>query len=110
MAPRAHRRKLATELTYAAPPALVVAQLCTACPVPPGGVERWPTSQKEGCSGWHSDNCLWGGVCSRGDVYNGCLEYVFGYGIERFLALEGGSRRNQQWIVRRGVVGSTLFE
>ena len=55
-------------------------------------------------------NCLWGGVCSRGDVYNGCIEHVFGYGIEPFIALEGASPANQQWIVRRGVVGSTLFE
>ena len=85
-------------------------QLCTACPVPPGGVERWPTSQKEGCSGWDSDNCAWGGVCSRGDFYNGCIDHVFGYGIKKFIALEGCSRRNQQWIVRRGVVGSPLYE
>ena len=127
---------------------VVVSQLCTACPVPPGGVKRWPTSQKAGCSGWHHTNCKWGGVCSRGNVYNGCggrtlargcnihvcapeppclicrlrvrgcwrggrdrcIEHVFGHGIKPYIALEGCSALNQQWIVRNGVVGSLLYE
>ena len=87
-----------------------MAQLCTACPVPPGGVDRWPTSQKVGCSLADSENCMWGGVCVHGGTKNGCIDHVFGYGFKKFVALEGCSLRNQQWIVRRGVVGSSLYE
>ena len=76
------------------------------------GADRWPTEQKEGCSSSvHAAlNCKWGGVCVYDAVQNMCIENVLGYGIEKVIAVEGCSAHNQQWLVRRGVVGSSLHE
>ena len=88
------------------------AQLCSACPVPPSGAERWSTDQKKGCSSnvASATNCKWGGVCVHGAFQNYCIDNVFGVGIQRFIAFEGCSAINQQWLVRTGVVGSSLYE
>ena len=85
-------------------------KLCTACPGNPSSGETWPTTQFAGCSALDSETCPWGSVCVRGSAAgrNGCIKRVFGYGIEPFIALEGCSAVNQQWIVRDGVVGSPL--
>ena len=83
-------------------------KLCTQCPASPPDDKGWPTAQFAGCSSMDEYTCPWGSVCVRGpDVQaNVCIKHAFGYGIEPFIALEGCSAINQQWIIRSGVIRS----
>ena len=90
-------------------------KLCTACPGNPPDERGWSTKHHAGCSMLDEWTCPWGAVCNEGGhhkygVRNGCIKRPFGYGIEPFIAFEGCSALNQQWIVRGGVVGGATNE